>query len=542
MIQLDEKSNATLALIPRNAKRVAIIGAKAAQIGTAFHHLSPACHLDKFPNSKRFFQFLTDSSDAVFDAIILTSQSAQQGMPQAVLTNAMPRLTPSGIVIFEVQNPFHFRQLDQKLSQVTAPSQKIIDVLLGKAGVFTDRLKFEIRKSGLTVDRFNRLYDLDMPNWLDQSVFGQNLQADQRAKVTAIASASVFLLRLTRRKVPQLRIQAKILKPVGGVNDVRINEPLAALQTLPGVKVHISENQRLIPEKKPDFEKVFIWQRPVMSFTQSVSMVQSLRKAGYLIIVEFDDHPSPWPTIAENNYLTFAGAHAVQTTNEVLADFIRKHNPHVGVFANQLNKLSFRSLDKPSDIPRIFFGALNRGDDYKNLMPLLNDAINSFEGPFHFDVMQDQAFFEALQTDHKTFHPRSRYQDYRAVLAAADISLMPLLNDEFNRMKSDLKMVEACGAGVVPVANAVVYGKTDPNSAFSEICSDDRAFAAALVKLVNAPKYRFEKQQRAREYAVQHRMLSDHYEDRYNWIMDLLAKRNELDKQLGLRLQKILPK
>ncbi len=542
MSKLDEKSNATLALIPRAAKKIAIVGDKSAQIGTVFHHLSPNCEQERFPNSRRFLQHLEDEHHTKWDAVILTAQAAQAGFPLEVLKKSSATLTAKGMVIFEVRNPFHFKQLDRKIMGQGSGSSKLSTGLIEKAEQFSTRLKKEIKGAGLRIDRYSRLADEAGADWLEKSQLANGLSDGQKNKLLSLCSTSAMLFRLTQSPMPQIRIQAKILKPVGGVNDIRINHPLAALQTMAGVNVHISENQSVQKTMPHGIEKVFLWQRPVMTFANELKAIQALRQAGYLIIVDFDDHPSPWPAIAENNYLTFAGAHAVQTTNEALASFIRKHNPEVGVFQNQLNHLPARDFQEPSNTARIFFGALNRAEDYKSLLPLLNAALSKFEFPYHFDVVGDESFFEQLQTERKSFYPRATYREYLNVLETADIALMPLKNGEFNRMKSDLKMVEASGSGAVPIASNVVYEQTDPNSDFSEICKDDSAFIAALVKLVNNPAARLEKQIKGRAFVEGSRMLSDHCQSRYDWLASLISKRNELDYQLGKRLQRIIPK
>ena len=61
---------------------------------------------------------------------------------------------------------------------------------------------------------------------------------------------------------------------------------------------------------------------------------------------------------------------------------------------------------------------------------------------------------EALraQTEHHSFLP---YADYLALLAGADVAVMPLQDDTFNRCKSGVRVIDAASVGLVPLVSAV---------------------------------------------------------------------------------------
>ncbi len=538
---IPQSMNECLSLIPRNAQKIALVGTASAHMGTTFHQLSPKAKQERFPNIRRFLDHLKAAPLIVYDCVVLQAQPGAEGFTKASLMPLHARVAQDGVLLLDVVNPFYFKQIDRKLAKAGPLDERLLAAVIEKSDDFSKRLTLEMQAAGFRVDHISRLPDKGFVPWVNQSQLTAHLKNETKEKLARIALSPSFVFRLTKTAALQIRIQAKTLKPVGGVNDVRINEPLAAMNTIAGVRTRVGQAQT-IHTGSGKFQKVFIWQRPVMSFEHSLQAIQQLRAAGYLIIVEFDDHPSPWPVIAENNFLTFAGAHAVQTTNEALAALIGHHNPEVGVFPNQLNRLPFRSLPRAVDRARIFFGALNRANDYKNILPEINKAIAAFKGAFHFDVMGDEAFFQALETDQKNFQKLSDYGGYRKTLAQADVALMPLADNEFNRMKSDLKLIEAAGAGAVAIASDTVYESTDPESEFSEICRTPEAFGAALVRLVNDPDYRLSKQRKARAYVQDNRLLSDHYMARYDWIRDLLDRRAALDLSLGDRLVAIAPK
>ncbi|MBL4907451.1 MAG: hypothetical protein JKX94_08370 [Sneathiella sp.] len=320
---------------------------------------------------------------------------------------------------------------------------------------------------------------------------------------------------------------------------MRIHEPLQALASLPGIQASASRAERIQTDFRAE-NRIFIWHRPVLTFEKSYKTIQSLRRAGYLIVTEFDDHHSPWPKIAENKFLSFAGVHAVQTTTSKLAEMFREFNPEVAVFPNQLNSFPDRELMVPGEQVRIFFGALNRQEDWRPILAGVNKALRKTKTPYVFDVVFDKEFFDGLETENKIFTPQCSYAVYKSRLLKADISLMPLRATGFNEMKSDLKLVESAGHGAVPVASKVVYGEDLAFREFSMICDQPDDFGTALTMLIDNPERRMSMQQKGRDYVKKNRLLCHHLDDRYDWYKRLLKNHNKLDQALEARLAGIV--
>ena len=122
---------------------------------------------------------------------------------------------------------------------------------------------------------------------------------------------------------------------------------------------------------------------------------------------EFDDHPVFMEERGVNlaELLTFRGVHAVQTSTPALADALLADNPEVAVFPNAVFELppvrNFSSVEHLT----LFFGALNRQNDWAPLMPVLNEVARAVGERLRFRVVFDEAFFNALETPHKTFEP-----------------------------------------------------------------------------------------------------------------------------------------
>ena len=161
------------------------------------------------------------------------------------------------------------------------------------------------------------------------------------------------------------------------------------------------------------------------------------------MVCEFDDHPDGIPVLQRPDIQNFRAVHAVQTTTEPLAAVLRRQNPEVAVFPNAVRALEVpRNFADPTRM-RLFFGGLNREQDWPPYLEALN-TVAALAGPrLHFEIVADRGLFDALRTEHRSFTPLCDYAAYRALLAGCEISFMPLADTEFNRCKSDLKFLEA---------------------------------------------------------------------------------------------------
>lgn len=469
------------------------------------------------------------SSGEPYDCIYLLGRQLALPDIEELLNEASGSLSPSGCLIVDIENPFFYKILQTKPLSLEA--------VLPNVQKFVGELGKQIEQAGLIRERIRWLPAA--PGSFEQWLSQQPLEsASLSPQLKQILVSPILQCRLMRHSVDPISIQAQVLKPVGGVNDVRITEPLSALATLPGLSCRVSRKEGLL-QGASGVSKIMILHRPILSLKNSLAGIQKMREAGYLIITEFDDHPSPWPAIEENGFLTFAGVHAVQTTTPELARYLKQYNPEIGVFPNQLNGLTELVDKSEEEAVSIFFGALNRQEDWEPVMDGINQSLKAAKHPFTVDVVFDRDFFEALETNNKSFTPQCSYADYKARLQQADIALMPLRDTEFNRMKSDLKFIESAGQGAVPVASSVVYEACDPEGERSIICKEPEEFGPALLQLINDKEQRLRLQKNGYQYVKSNRLLCHHVESRLAWYRSLLAKKEMLDQALEARLERL---
>ena len=337
-----------------------------------------------------------------------------------------------------------------------------------------------------------------------------------------------------------LFIHAMTLRPVAGCNDVRVILPCQALAAEPGVRVAIQESGANLGLARAGEDKVFLWQRPILRRDDAFSALRRLIERGNVVITEFDDHPKVLPDIQANGFLNYTGVHAVQTSTEPLAQLFRRWNPNVAVFPNALEKLPPLRAQRSGPLTLVF-AALRREADAAPILPVLNAVIAESAQPVQVTVVHDRAFFDALATDRKTFHPMLPYARYLEVLDSAHINLIPLLDDEFRRMKSDVKFIESAAHGAVALASPTVYGRTLRHGETGMIFRNPREFGTHLRALIARPELRHSLARSAWEYVSRERMLSQQVGMRLAWYRELCERREELTAQLYARLPELIP-
>jgi glycosyltransferase involved in cell wall biosynthesis len=184
----------------------------------------------------------------------------------------------------------------------------------------------------------------------------------------------------------------------------------------------------------------------------------------------------------------------------------------------------------------LFFGALNREQDWRDLMPAINAVAAKVGERLKFQVVHDRLFFDALDTPHKTFTPTCDYDTYMALLGQCEISFMPLADNGFNRAKSDLKFIEAGACRVAPLASTVVYGDSVEDGATGLLFRDPAEMQARLLRLVAMPELARTIGDAARRYVTEERMLAYQVAPRIAWYRSLWARREHLTAALRARI------
>ncbi len=323
----------------------------------------------------------------------------------------------------------------------------------------------------------------------------------------------------------------------------RIHEPFAALRTIPGASTSwckLEESCDPLTQYVPaDIDSILILQRFQGWGGRLDDSLRDLFEQRHrcVVVAEWDDNPECFPALPAVDFAPLRNVHAVQCSTEPLAEVCRRYNPNVMVFENQIAELGPLKEQTGRDSIHIFYGALNREADWAPIMPALNRVIDGRHSKLWFSVVHDKAFYDALDTMHKSFTPFCDYDQYRSLLRACDIALLPLEPSEFNACKSDIKFLEGAAEGVAVLASETVYGDTFQvfNPTLPLVAMTYHAtnpFKLALERLIRDVELRRHMTSNAYAYVCNHRMLGQHFRKRYQWYVSLIRQREDLHASL----------
>jgi SAM-dependent methyltransferase len=345
-----------------------------------------------------------------------------------------------------------------------------------------------------------------------------------------------FIWRARKTPPGNIEVAATMLTPQGGVSDVRVIEPIRALNTDSCMLGKVSPEEAITPISN-DLPRIAVLHRPLMTGPAGRQRVRRLLEKGYLVVTEFDDHPIFMEErgLDVDSMYTFRGVHAVQTSTVPLAEALVARNPEVAVFPNGVYELPAANNFADPEHMTFFFAALNRQADWAPYMPVINEVARAVGDRLRFQVMFDESFFNALESPHKSFEPLGDYAAYKKLLCHAEISFMPLGDTAFNRAKSDLKFIEAGAARVTALASPVVYGNVIEDGKTGLIFRDPAELRASLLRLLAYPEATKRMAEGARHYVATHRMLAYQVDARINWYRSLWSRRAELNEALKAR-------
>jgi 2-polyprenyl-3-methyl-5-hydroxy-6-metoxy-1,4-benzoquinol methylase len=355
---------------------------------------------------------------------------------------------------------------------------------------------------------------------LDQTKFNRDLSAFQWV-IRAVNGAPK----------PITSIAALTIRKVAGVNEARVDNPLKALNTTVTSRAVWGEGSLSIPA---DFDAgVLILHRQFVNSRAIADHVERLIAKGWIVVSDMDDDPHHWRGYVESDFIAFRGVHAVTVSTEPMAAMMRQWNPNVAIFRNAIFEIpqlppkpSYASAKK-----RLFFGALNRTADWNKIKDGVISALLQMKDKVQFFIVHDQAIFDSLPSEiDKEFHttlPPSRYLE---VLGSCDVALLPLSDTPFNRLKSDIKLMECCAVGTVPIFSPIVYAD-DPKTGPLGLCvHNEDGWGPAIQHLIDHPDVLENFRAKGQAYVKAERMHSHLLGPRADWLASLKDNRAELER------------
>ncbi|WP_426050884.1 hypothetical protein [Brevundimonas sp. SL161] len=497
-----------LALSPLGSRLVLEISAGRASIASSFLARSPATRLVNLRLSDSEWEEvissaaglscgdqqtggLLDKADYLVEGqspdVIILSGIETLYDPQSLLMGLRARCAPGAVCLVAAPNVAHWSVLVEQMAGrwSTARSQSIDRPV---AGFFTRQsLITLLRETGWTVvDTTPIVGDQDQTEAAVEA-FGTAARTlgIESATLKDELAATQWIARATNGPpAPQITIAALGMKKVAGVTDARIDHPMAAMASRVSIRAAWGAGGVEIPGHWPP--GVLILHRQFLDSSAFVDTLEKRIAKGWIVVSEIDDDPAHWPAYAAAGHRAFRGVHAVTVSTEALAEVVRQWNPTVAVLPNAVPYLPEASQTSPKSGGRLrlFFGALNRVSDWQPILSAITSIGAVFRDQLEFVVVHDRAFFDALGDVPKSFTPTLDYDAYLASLASCDIALLPLTDTRFNRLKSDIKLIECAAAGVVPICSPIIYGEDSAHGEIALFAVTPQDWAASLSHLI----------------------------------------------------------
>ncbi len=553
-------------MIPVDASTVVQVGPGIADLTTVYKRINPNCRYVAITNGVDAQSWNDAGADEVVEAdwnsdipgpvdfpegsvdcVVFFGALERFANPWDALVEATRWLKPDGQIVLSVPNVQHWANLLALVSgkwlyndQGGFPENQLrffsIETLQATL-VRADLQLQEARGHGPESQDWQNVQQLIQPLLNAMKIQPQDFAARSRAQL--------YFVRGTKKDAApptKMMIQTIMAAPLG-CDHVRVHQPNTFLNGIPGVRTLATQpkqgtGQVQLLQPQPGEHKVMIWQRSFLTNPRDIPTLKNFIQQGYLLVAEMDDDPGRWREY--DDMFNFRVCHAVQTSTETLAEFFRPHNPNVGIFANQLAMLPPpRPAPSPDEPLTIFFGALNREEDWEPLMPALNRVLTKFRDKVRVEVIHDQQFFDSLQIPNKQFSSFCPFEQYLQILGRSHIALLPLRETRFNSMKSDLKFLECAGHGVAVLASPVVYARSLRDGETGLLFENETEFEENLASLIENAELRQNLTNNAYEYVRDNRLLSQHFRKRYDWYLELVNDLPRLNEELRQRVPEI---
>ena len=547
--------------IPLNARTVVEVGCGSGALGHAYKHRNPQSFylgVEAMPEpaaeaSKVLDKVIIGNAEnpqlfgeqlSSVDCLVYGDVLEHLVDPWACLSRHLGILSEEGLVVACIPNVQHWSVMANLLQgQWPIEDQGLFDRT--HLRWFTKKTIVQgLKKLGLHIHEIKpRIFKPDQARMFIQKLGSalKNFGLDSKVVLDEMAPLQ-YVVTAGCKPIQRLHIDGFSQIYPAFMGEVRVRRPLQALASLPGTSMRYATDSVLL-KKNSDLLNIFLWQRPIFKEPESdFKQIQSLIRAGYVIVVDWDDDPRYWMDVSTAVERTFKSVHAVQVATPELAEFIRQFNPEVGVFPN-----SFFSL--PPLLPnriigngiRLFFGAINREKDWAPLIEDLNAELRLNPGFWSFSVVHDRKFYDSLDLppSRKSFTPACSYDRYLAEIAKCDVAFLPLQDTPFNQMKSNLKAIESAAHGLAILASDVMYKRSLVNGMTAQLFSDSAELRWHL-KIWRAEPDRVRRLgNQARIWVERECMAASQVSRIDDWYRDLVSRREELTQALFKRMPEL---
>jgi glycosyltransferase involved in cell wall biosynthesis len=258
---------------------------------------------------------------------------------------------------------------------------------------------------------------------------------------------------------------------------------------------------------------VFVFNRQP---SHGIHSLMTMKKAGIKIICDIDDHFEVGPqhvmyelfkkhNIAEIIKQSLQLADVVTCTNHELAEAVKPYAKHIEILPNALpfDQGQFTlSMDTESDRAMVYVAGTTHRHDMSLFAGHIDESHLTIAG--HNPEREEWCKIEALFGPDVRYKPETAIDTYMSLYEGHGVALAPLVDTEFNRCKSNLKVLEA-GAKGIPIVVSDVHPYLNPTDYDAvDYASDGIEWRERTEQLIHDRVYRAERGQQLAEHVREH--------------------------------------
>ena len=244
------------------------------------------------------------------------------------------------------------------------------------------------------------------------------------------------------------------------------------------------------------------------------------------LIVDLDDdmfsvHPHNYayryhyPGSPKNEALKYLiqNADALTVSTQPLKHKMKQYNDMIEVLPNTIDESIWGENKKHKGKLRIgWILSANHEQDIPVVIDAIKEILKKYEIIF-YHIGWDSPHFDALpQESHKFIAGTSGYKEYPEFLASLglDISIAPIIDDEFNKSKSNIKWMEAAMLEIPTVAsNVYPYEHSIKDGETGFLAGNTKQWVNALSKLIESEELRRKIGKQAKEVVIKEYNVKD---------------------------------
>lgn len=512
--------------------------------------------IDRYSDAKKFIDKTSEKEKKYFSL----SENIDIVLKKAFSSTRSDKPSAANIIGYKETSPSLIRELGRSVTE-TSEEETLKDYR---------RLVSKYRGG---VDEVNsRIEDLENENQALRSEIHAivNSQTHKMGRLVSLPVRAVKKAnRILRAKARLLRMEAEVFKSIKNtygeidLGDLKVDviirsyhHPTSStfirlLSPLTYGKLGKKLNIKLIngennPKPRPDADIVIVQRTPLKTLDQAKDLYSKIKSNNQKLIIDTDDafggleesHPQYEEQYNRVEALKFLidMADQVWFSTEDLRNSYDIDKKKAVVVKNTIDDRvwsNYKKQRKSKKLKIVYMGTTTHSEDFNMIVPALKRLNEKYAGKFTLSVigvakgLEKYDWVEVLKQD-SALYPE--FVKWFSNQGPFDIGLAPLVDNEFNRSKSDIKCLDYFAIGVEPVvSNVEAYSGSDLDGLITRVSNTERGWFEAIETKIKQytddSKFNPEtRRKRAFEYVKKHRSTEVSSEQIHNSLKQLTNK------------------